>query len=105
MTLLAPGSHRLKQGIKIPEGRPDPEGSVELRLKAGDAVFFENRTWHAGALNLSGRTRKAVMFGYAFRWMKPIDYAIQSKTLTNRMDDIGKQLLGSYEAHEGRAWS
>ena len=43
-------------------------------VSPGDVLLFENRTWHAGGVNTSGRTRKCVMMQYAYRWVKPIDY-------------------------------
>jgi ectoine hydroxylase-related dioxygenase (phytanoyl-CoA dioxygenase family) len=103
-TLFSPGSHLLKQRLRIPEGRPDPENVLELRLAPGDAVFFENRTWHAGAVNLTGRTTRAVMFGYGHLWLKPFDYAVQPPALIEKIgsDEIAGQLLGSVQDPEGR---
>ncbi len=63
-TLLLPGSNLLREPIVIPEGQADPEGHREPLLEPGDCLIFENRTWHAGAVNLSQQTRKVVMFGY-----------------------------------------
>ena len=101
-TLLAPGSHRLKERLKIDPVTNDPANMLEPSLKPGDAVFFENRTWHAGGVNLSGRIRKAVMFGYCFRWVKPMDYLIQPPELVEKADSIGQQLLGRLRDPEGR---
>lgn len=102
VTMFAPRSNHLKEALHIPEGRSDPEGAVEPALRAGDAVFFENRTWHAGAANLTGRTTKALMMGYAYNWMRPMDYLIQPDELLAKVDDIGKQLLGGLKGPEGR---
>jgi ectoine hydroxylase-related dioxygenase (phytanoyl-CoA dioxygenase family) len=93
-TLISPGSNRLKAPMVVDAKTGDPENVLEPLLKPGDAVFFENRTYHAGAFNRSGRTRKAVMFGYSYMWLRPMDYMVQSPELTNKVDDIGKQLLG-----------
>lgn len=101
-TLLAPGSHRLKERLKLDPLTNDPSSLLEPLLKPGDAVFFENRTWHAGAVNLSGRIRKAVMFGYSYRWLKPMDYLIQPASLVEKADLIGKQLLCGLRDPEGR---
>ena len=49
VTMMAAGSNQLKQPIDIPQGQVDPATKVEPLLNPGDAVFFENRTWHAGA--------------------------------------------------------
>lgn len=103
VTMFAPGSHLLKQAIHIPEGQPDPENAVEPLLEPGDAVIFENRTWHAGAVNLSGEVKRAVMFGYGHLWMKPLDYAVQSPELAAKVTDpIGQQLIGTMKDPEGR---
>jgi ectoine hydroxylase-related dioxygenase (phytanoyl-CoA dioxygenase family) len=102
VTMFAPGSNHLKEKLPIPEGAKDPEGAVEPSLQPGDAVFFENRTYHAGAANLLGRTTKAVMMGYGFNWMLPMDYRTQSDELLDKVDDIGKQLLGGLKDKDGR---
>lgn len=102
VTMFAPRSNHLKEAIHIPDDSKDPSGAVEPSLKAGDAVFFENRTYHAGAANLSDRTTKAIMMGYAFNWMRPMDYLVQSEELVEKVDDIGKQLLGGLKGPEGR---
>jgi hypothetical protein len=102
-TLFSPGSHLLKRRLEIPEGRSDPENVYEPRLEPGDAVFFENRTWHAGTVNLTGKTVRAVMFGYGHLWLKPFDYAVQPAELTDKVtDDIGRQLLGALQDPQGR---
>jgi len=102
VTMFAPRSNHLKEEIHIPEGQVDPSGAVEPQLRPGDAVFFENRTYHAGAANLSGRTTKAIMMGYAFNWMRPMDYLVQSEEVLEKVDDLGKQLLGGLKGPDGR---
>jgi ectoine hydroxylase-related dioxygenase (phytanoyl-CoA dioxygenase family) len=101
-TLLSPGSNHAKAPIKINPETGDPDNVLEPSLRPGDAVFFENRTWHAGGLNLTNRIRKAVMFGYSFRWLKPMDYMVQPRSLIEKVDGIGKQLLCATEDPEGR---
>ena len=68
-TMMAAGSNHLDARIDFAPGQVDPDGSVEPLLQPGDCVFFENRTWHAGAANLTSRIRKAVMFGYCYNWI------------------------------------
>lgn len=94
-TLFSPGSNHLKARLTIPEGRVDPDNVAEPLLDPGDCVLFENRTWHAATANLTSWTRKAVMFGYGYRWMKPMDYVAQPPELVEKVDDIGRQLLGA----------
>lgn len=102
VTLMARGSHRLKRRLDIPAGQVDPLTAVEPSLRAGDAILFENRTWHAGGGNLSGRIRKAVMFGYGYKWMRPMDFMTQPQALIDKVDDIGKQMLDGLQAPGGR---
>ena len=94
VTMLAPGSNLLKERIDIPEGATDPVNAIEPLLNPGDCVIFEYRTWHAGAPNFTQITRKAVMIGYAYRWLKPMDYIKQERALVERLSDIEKYLVG-----------
>lgn len=93
-TLMAAGSNQLKEKIEIPEGKVDPATTVEPLLNPGDCVFFENRTWHAGAANLTNRIRKAVMFGYCYNWMRPTDYRQQSPEFVEKLDLMQRFLVG-----------
>jgi ectoine hydroxylase-related dioxygenase (phytanoyl-CoA dioxygenase family) len=101
-TMFARGSQYLKTKLPIPPGKADPDTAVEPRLRPGDCVLFENRTFHAGAINLSGRTRKGIMMGYGYSWMRPFDYLQQPQRLLDQVDDIGKQLLGGLKDAQGR---
>lgn len=93
-TLVAPGSNQLMEDIEIPDGEQNPPGFIEPSLQPGDCMVFENRTWHTGSANLSGRTRKCIMFGYGYRWVRPIDYRVQSEELLNKLDTVGRYLVG-----------
>jgi hypothetical protein len=62
-------------------------------------VFFDRRIWHARSRNHSQHTRKAVFFGYTYRWI-----AIRDDTASMRMSDwsgqltpVRQQLLGGSE--------
>lgn len=101
-TVFSPGSNNLKEKIHINPGQADPDNVFEPLLKPGDAVLFENRTFHAVTVNLSDQTRKVVMFGYGYQWLKPFDYVTQPDWLLEKTDDIGKQLLGGLTDAEGR---
>ncbi len=94
VTMMAAGSNQLKAPIDIPEGRVDPPTKVEPLLQPGDAVFFENRTWHAGAANLSDRIRKAVMIGYCYDWIRPTDYRRQAPELVEKLSPMQRYLVG-----------
>ena len=68
---VVPGSH-VVNWIDGPARRdiqwPDPEGAIEVTAAPGDAVFFDRRIWHTRSRNYSEHTRKAVFFGYTYRW-------------------------------------
>jgi ectoine hydroxylase len=94
VTLMAPGSHLLREPLYIPPGQADPDNVAEPLLNPGDCVIFEYRTWHAGGANLRGLTRKAVMIGYHYRWLKPMDYLQQPPHVLEQMDVLQRFLVG-----------
>lgn len=94
VTLLAAGSNRLTEHIEIPEGKTDPETAIEPLLNPGDCVIFEYRTWHAGAPNFSDITRKCVMIGYCYRWLKPLDFVKQEASFVDKLSEIERYLVG-----------
>lgn len=93
-TVLVPGSNRLS-------GRPatDPDtgwarGAISMNIKPGDAFLFEQRTWHGIGHNWSGMPRKTIFMGYAYRWVKPMDYITMPDSLIAKCNPIQKQLIG-----------
>jgi len=108
MTLMARGSHRLPGPLNIPKGEVDPIDVevCDLQLNAGDALFFENRTYHTAAPNRSERVSKVVIYGYAYRWMKPEVYLenVDEQQLI-AMDPITRQLLGGYRDVDTVPWA
>jgi len=108
MTLMARGSHRLPGPLNIPKGGVDPVDVdvCDLQLNAGDAFFFENRIYHTAAPNRSDRVSKVVIYGYAYRWMKPevyLENPDEQQLLTT--DPITRQLLGGYRDVDTPAWA
>ncbi|MEE2657318.1 MAG: phytanoyl-CoA dioxygenase family protein [Candidatus Latescibacterota bacterium] len=93
VTMVVPGSNRLKVPLYVPEGG-DPKGTLEPSLQPGDCLIFENRTWHAGAVNLTDVTRKAVMIGYGYRWVMPMDFRRQASEFVDRLSPLQKYLVG-----------
>ena len=82
-------------------GRPatDPEtgwarGAISMNINAGDAFLFEQRTWHGIGHNWSGLPRKTIFMGYAYRWVKPMDYITMPDELIAKCNPIQKQLVG-----------
>ncbi len=94
VTMFAPGSNQLKEPLQIPDDAADPVNAVEPLLNPGDCVLFEYRTWHAGAPNFSEITRKCVMIGYGYQWLKPMDYVKQSPEFVEKLNDVERFLVG-----------
>ncbi|MCY4540049.1 MAG: phytanoyl-CoA dioxygenase family protein [Chloroflexi bacterium] len=94
VTMLSPGSNQLSERVEIGAGKADPENAIEPLLNPGDCVIFEYRTWHAGAPNFTDITRKAIMIGYAYRWLKPMDYVKQQPDFVEKLTDVEKYLVG-----------
>ncbi len=93
-TLVAPGSNHLQAPIEIPAGQVDPAHTVEPLLNPGDCLIFENRTWHAGATNLSNWIRKGIMIGYGYRWVMPMDFRKQEAAFVERLSPLERYLVG-----------
>ena len=94
VTMVAPGSNQLKTRLEIPENRVDPIGAIEPSLEPGDCLLFENRTWHAGAANLSDRIRKVIMIGYGYRWVTPMDFRKQEPEFLEKLNPLERYLVG-----------
>jgi len=99
--MVVPGSHRLQGDPVFLEGARDPVGAVELKIKAGTAVIFQQGVWHAGAPNYSDQTRVVLYYGYGYRLYRPIDYDTMPESLLERCSPIGRQLLGHKATHLG----
>lgn len=94
-TMFLPGSHLRTDPVTVPPGEVDPPGAVTPELKPGDAVLFENRTWHAGGLNSSGSARIALMMQYGYRWLAPVDDPADALLERADLTEIEHQLLGA----------
>ena len=108
MTLMARGTHLRNEPLAIAKGSADPLGVevCDLKLNAGDALFFENRIFHTAAPNLSDRVSKVLMYGYAYRWMKPEVYLENPvKQLLETADPVSRQLLGGYRDVDTPPWA
>jgi ectoine hydroxylase len=107
---VVPGSH-LTNWIDGPPRRdmewPDPDGAIEVTAEPGDALFFDRRIWHTRSLNYSQHTRKAVFFGYTYRWTAIRDDIATMRTSDRfaRLTPVQQQLLGGAEDPGGdHAW-
>ena len=96
---VVPGSHSVNW-IDGPPRRdlqwPDPEGAIEVTARPGDAVFFDRRIWHTPSRNYSALTRKAVFFGYSYRWTVIRDdlASLRASDWFAQLTPVQQQLLG-----------
>jgi ectoine hydroxylase-related dioxygenase (phytanoyl-CoA dioxygenase family) len=112
--LIIPGSH-LSSGIPSSfsevgrdprligaDGMPDE--AIPICVKPGTAVFFDRRMWHSRSPNHSDVTRKAIFYGYGYRWIRPKTVGVTIERLYEheRCDLIRKQLLGAASTENGR---
>lgn len=108
MTLMARGTHLRTEPLALPKGQVDPLGVevCDVRVKAGDALLFENRIFHTAAPNRSERTSKVLMYGYAYRWMKPEVYLeAPDRRQLEKTDPVTRQLLGGYMDVDTQPWA
>ena len=87
---VVPRSHLL--GRPTFDG-PQPPGALELTGRAGDAILFDRRIWHAASTNVSAVTRTVLFYGYSHRWVRPKS-AMDLPGLLASCDPIRRQLLG-----------
>ena len=90
---IVPQSHKRDEP---PERQPDvePEGMLQLGVKAGTAVLFDRRMWHARGINISNMTRKVLFLGCSYRWLRGLDYNLIPEEILVKCDPIRRQLLG-----------
>jgi len=71
-------------------------------------VFFDRRIWHARSRNCSQHTRKAVFFGYTYRWtaIRDVIAPMRASDWLGRLTPVQQQLLGGAEDLGGdHAWA
>ena len=90
---ILPDSH-LKNNIEKPTDGTLPKGAMCILAKPGDAVFFDRRLWHARSENDSSITRKALFYGYGYRWLRSKDDMTIPDSLFKTSHPIRQQLLG-----------
>jgi hypothetical protein len=91
---VIPGSHLTRS--------PDERAGVQITANAGDAVVFDRRLWHSGSTNQSPVIRRALFYGYSYRWLRP-KCAMKITTLPEfeTLDPIRRQLLGACSSANG----
>lgn len=95
---IIPSSHKRQfmysESTRGEQYQGDFPDSTQLKMKAGDAVIFDQRLWHASSRNRSNKTRSALYYGYGYAYLKPIDYVSVPDDILVKCSPIGKQLLG-----------
>ncbi len=108
---IRPGSH-IKSDMSVPlaeiardprEATADdvPDDAMPVCVEPGTAVLFDRRLWHSRSPNHSQMTRKALFYGYGYRWIRPKD-EMSVEPLYERCDPIRRQLLGAATRNNGR---
>jgi len=92
---VVPGTHRLRGGPAFDRTTNQPFGAIEVLAEPGDVLLFEQRLWHAGAPNISGRPRVSLFYCYGFRWLRPQDYTDVDVEQLNDMSPVRGQLFGA----------
>jgi ectoine hydroxylase len=75
-------------------------GAVPISVAPGTAVLFDRRIWHSKSPNFGQSTRKALFYGYAYRWLRTKD-EMTVQHLYPRLDPIRRQLLGDGLSADG----
>lgn len=91
---VVPGSHRFGGNLPTDPENGEPYGAIEVKVRPGDAVIFENRLWHAVGPNYSTISRKNIYLGYCWRYLRPIDFITQPPELLAMASPEARQLLG-----------
>ncbi len=107
---IRPGSHLSDMPVPESEISRDPregtatavpEDAMPVCVEPGTAVLFDRRLWHSRSPNHSQLTRKALFYGYGYRWIRPKD-EMTVEPLYERCDAIRRQLLGAAVRNNGR---
>ncbi len=88
---VVPGSQL--EDYERPEDRRTPEGAEPVFVPRGGAVVFDRRICHTASSNGSDVTRKAIFYGYSYRWLRPHDDQSVDHLIAES-DPIRQQLLG-----------
>jgi ectoine hydroxylase-related dioxygenase (phytanoyl-CoA dioxygenase family) len=92
------GALRVVRGSHLRDTLPtdrEPEQAEPLLVRAGSAVVFDRRLWHARGDNRSERTRKALFYGYTYRWIRPRDDLGLGDAQIAALDPVRRQLVGA----------
>jgi ectoine hydroxylase-related dioxygenase (phytanoyl-CoA dioxygenase family) len=104
VTLLVPGSHRLREQLELEEGALDPARYAEPCLAAGDAVLFSSSIYHTPSINTQPWTAKLLLCTYTYRFMRSAMEPPQ-QAMMEQLSPIEQQLFGKprFTDYGGRA--
>jgi PAS domain S-box-containing protein len=90
---VAPGSHMYNK-MEIPADK-QPDRWVDVLCPAGGCVFFDRRLWHRATPNLSDVTRKALFYGYSYRYKHKMDQRLreQKDWLESVLNSISESII------------
>jgi hypothetical protein len=91
---IIPGSHLNDTLDKPADGKGQPAGAIPVCAKPGTAVFFDRRLWHTASPNWSDITRKVLIYGYGYRWLRTKD-DMTVQPFWEKSDPVRRQLLGA----------
>lgn len=97
---VIPGSHLNNHIVRPADGVSDPDGAMPVCVPPGTAVIFDRRLWHSRSPNHSDQTRKAIFYGYSYRWLRPRDN-LRIEDYDDCTDPIRRQLLGAVRDGHG----
>ena len=89
---VVPGSHLTNRLEFADEG--DPPDAIPICVGPGTAVLFDRRLWHSRSPNTSRFMRKAIFYGYSYRWLRPRDN-LRIEDYPDCQEPIRRQLLGA----------
>ena len=72
---------------------PDSPGAAQLMGRAGDVYLFTHSLWHGPARNISGRSRKVLLYNYCQLWVRSYDHR-EVPAIAQRCTPRQRRLLG-----------
>jgi ectoine hydroxylase len=97
-TWVVPGSHRLATDSLGLSPDEITRRAIPICGPAGSAIVFDRRLIHSASVNTSTVTRKAVMYGYSYRWVRQLAERSASPSWLGS-DPVRLQLLGMGAAY------
>jgi ectoine hydroxylase-related dioxygenase (phytanoyl-CoA dioxygenase family) len=89
---VAPGTQYVRNYERDADG--NPLNALPITAKAGDALIFDRRLWHAASPNTAAIARKVLFYGYSYRWLRP-KCDMDVSHVWEKCDPIRRQLLGA----------